>query len=855
MNKKVLATAGIAALAVSATVAKADEVTTNDQASTTASVSSTATQAVPTQSQVETAREQANAASQAVSQQESVVANHEATVNQAQANLATADANLQKAQTAADEASPEAIAAAQGQVTSAENTANEAKSAVATAQSAEKTAKDAADKQQAVVNADQANVNAKATEVADAQKSVDAAKAALNGSSASEAASNQAKAQSAFDAATAAEKKAQEELAAAQAADKEKATAISAKEGQLTADQNAANQAKAAYETAQTVANEKAAALAAAEAAKKKAEASTTSTTNVSQRFSVSSEYIDALKIHESKTSTAAEKAQAEQTLKNVNKRDRGNNSYQDNEADKNITISDLNNLSEAQITDLSLYASSLINQIRSAFGTTQTSVSKGSVLATDRVTDGYVADNWGWESISKHQHDSAALDRAGKSFNTVSIGENLNTWQGLTGPFTLNEIKKYIYEAMLDFMFNGTEWNHARSIAGLTSDGGETYIGTDISVVAGAFNVHVNNVNKNSISSDSSFDTTKIANPYVGNQSQPSSNANLAAAKAAYEAAKQANDQAQSDLASKKAASESATLKLKNTQSELAALKATASKLAAAQTNLSEKQAALATAKSELEKANAAVENLNANAQEKAAALSKAQATLDEKQAELQAAKDKLATSSAALQSLTNAYNTAKQETAKKQAALEQANQALASAKNRVAALTNASANLAKAKEERATAFAKLTAAKDALSTERAKLVELSAKRDKLTSEYTTVQTAFDNYMKAKADKERQTQLAKEFANITSKGLTPVPVYDVDGKVVAFTTQEKAAQTVAQIPVNYAQTKAEKQAPVQEADSLPETGEETVVGLGFVGLFMTLLAFLGFVDRRTRRN
>ena len=804
MNKKVLATAGIAALAVSATVAKADEVTTNDQASTTASVSSTATQAVPTQAQVEAAREQASAANQAVSQQESVVANHEVAANQAQANLATADSNLQKAQTAADEASPETIAAAQGQVTTAENAAKEAKSAVETAQSAEKTAKDAADKQQAVVNTDQANVNAKATEVANAQKSVDAAKAALNGSSASEAASNQA---------------------------------------------------KAAYETAQTVANEKAAALAAAEAAKKKAESSTTSTANVRQKFSVSQEYVNALKIHESKTATAAEKAQAEQVLKNVNKRDRGNNSYQDNEADKNVKISDLNNLSEAQITDLSLYASSLINQIRTAFGTTQTSVSKGSVLAADRVSDGYVADNWGWEAITHQRHDSAALDRAGKSFNSVSIGENLNTWQGLTGPFTLNDIKKYVYEAMLDFMFNGNEWNHARSISGLTADGGESYIGTDISVVAGAFNVHVNNVNKNSIASDSSFDTTKIANPYEGNQSQSSSNANLAAAKAAYEAAKQANDQAQSDLASKKAASESATLKLKNTQSELAALKATASKLAAAQNNLSEKQAALATAKSELEKANAAVENLNANAQEKAAALSKAKATLDEKQAELQTAKDKLATSSATLQRLTNAYNAAKQDTAKKQVALTQANQALTAAKNRLAALTNASGNLAKAKAERATAFAKLTAAKAALSTERAKLVELSAKRDKLTSEYTTAQTAFDNYMKAKADKERQTQLAKEFANITSKGLTPVPVYDVDGKVIAFTTQEKAAQTVAQIPVNYGQAKAEKQAPVQETDSLPETGESTAVGFSLVGLFMTLLAFLGFVDRRTRRN
>lgn len=691
MNKKVLATAGIAALAVSTSVAKADEVTTNGQVSTTASVSSTATQAIPTQSQVETAREQANAASQAVSHQESVVANHEETINQAKANLATADANLQKAQTAADEASLEDIAVAQGQVTRAEN---------------------------------------------------------------------------------AAEKKAQEELAAAQAAYKEKATAISSKEEQLTADQNAANQAKAAYETAQTVANEKAVALAAAEAAKKKAEASTT---NILQRFTVSSEYISALKIYESRTSTAEEKYQAEQTLKDVNKRDRENNKYQDNEADKNITISDLNKLSEAQITDLSLYTSSLINQIRSAFGTTETSVSKGSVMATDRVTDGYVADNWGWESISNRRHDSAALACAGKSFNTVNIGENLNTWQGLTGPFTLNEIKEYIYEAMLDFMFNGQEWNHARSIAGLTSDGGETYIGTDLSVVAGAFNVHVNNINENSISFDSSFDTTKIANPYVGSQSQPSLNANLAAAKVAYETAKQANDQAQSDLASKKVASESATLKLKNTQSELTALKATASKLAAAQTNLSEKQAAL--------------------------------------------------------------------------------KQALAFAKNRVAALTNASANLAKAKAERAIAFAKLTAAKGALSTERAKLVELSAKRDKLMSEYTTVQTAFDNYMKAKADKERQTQLSKEFAKITSKGLTPVSIYDVDGKVVALTTQEQAAQTVAQVPVNYGQTKAEKQAPVQEADSLPETGESTASGFSLVGLFMTLLAFLGFVDRRTRRN
>ncbi len=114
---------------------------------------------------------------------------------------------MQKAQTAADEASPETIAAAQGQVTTAENAAKEAKSAVETAQSAEKLLKMQQTNSKLSLIQIKLNVNAKATEVANAQKSVDAAKAALNGSSASEAASNQAKAQSVFDAATVAEKK------------------------------------------------------------------------------------------------------------------------------------------------------------------------------------------------------------------------------------------------------------------------------------------------------------------------------------------------------------------------------------------------------------------------------------------------------------------------------------------------------------------------------------------------------------------------------------------------------------------------------------------------------------------------
>ncbi len=80
---------------------KLDEVTTNDQASTTASVSSTAatlSQLKPKLKWLENVSQRCKSSS--ASQQESVVANHEESCQPGSLNLATADANnLAKAQT------------------------------------------------------------------------------------------------------------------------------------------------------------------------------------------------------------------------------------------------------------------------------------------------------------------------------------------------------------------------------------------------------------------------------------------------------------------------------------------------------------------------------------------------------------------------------------------------------------------------------------------------------------------------------------------------------------------------------------------------------------------------------------
>ena len=66
----------------------------------------------------------------------------------------------------------------------------------------------------------------------------------------------------------------------------------------------------------------------------------------------------------------------------------------------------------------------------------------------------------------------------------------------------------------MLDFMFNGQEWNHARSIAGLTSDGGETVLDINNTAVTGS----VINQSKSDLNMTSSTVTGDMANTGTGN-------------------------------------------------------------------------------------------------------------------------------------------------------------------------------------------------------------------------------------------------------------------------------------------------------------------------------------------------
>ncbi|WP_153048661.1 SEC10/PgrA surface exclusion domain-containing protein, partial [Streptococcus suis] len=128
-----------------------------------------------------------------------------------------------------------------------------------------------------------------------------------------------------------------------------------------------------------------------------------------------------------------------------------------------------------------------------------------------------------------------------------VAVGENLNTWSRTTTSTNLDHLKSLIYQSMVEFLYNGREWLHARSIAGVDDVGVTTsYIGVDISSVAGATSVHVNDVDSNSLFTGNTFNITAIANP----EDSAAIRSAYEQAQSAYNTALTTNQEAQKTLA-----------------------------------------------------------------------------------------------------------------------------------------------------------------------------------------------------------------------------------------------------------------------------------------------------------------
>ena len=796
-----------------------------------------------TKGQVDEAKDKLDKSTHAVEEVQAKKDQAQTEKDQAQTEKNNAQSEVDKAQEIKDKATPENIEKQKQEVASAENSKSDA-------EKQEKNAKNDLAKTQEVV-ADQENVVKKSEdkvasaekEVKDAQTNVDNAQAILDGT-------GQAKVIAEKDNAEKAQAQAQEQLTSAEKVlglaksdDKKRADAISSVQNELTE----ASKVVASTQTALTNATNKASqtqtALEKAQETFTRAESSYKSINT----FQVTDEYVNALKsyvnnpynILNERAKWKEHREKVESILKSVNQENLNLNKFKGNVNDKAISV-DANNLTTEQMTELSLFASDLLNQIRERFGTLKTVVTKGMVQVADEVTDGYVADDWRFGK----GHDNKAINNVARKYglptyedDTQNYLENLNSVNSGDEIHTMYDAKKWVYESISNLLFNGWEWMHAQNITGVSSVRGATkeYFALDISKRLGRTSAHFISVFDNQVTGNK-LDKTEVPNNNTAESIVKAYNT----ANSALLNAQTANSQAQREKISASIANIKAKGEQETIQKRLDALKVTPLKTPTAQGNLEKAQDIFVNANTRLKNANKALDALTADVKLKQENLDKAKEVLAQKERNLTNAKNNLATEQDKLVELKALVQIAENNLDLAKEKVAQANKTLEQAKADLENLLNAEPNLAKAKEvlaqKETTLKEKVTALKEAQSN-----------LDKLLKEQKIDQEAYDKLFalySEQVEAKRLADLEAQKKAILEAGNTPIEVYDETGKLVSYQVKPK---TVSQSPASYNGAWDKKQ-----DKSLPNTGEKSSV-LGLIGV--SIISVLGLsVNKRKNK-
>ena len=795
-----------------------------------------------TKGQVDNAKYKLDKSTQAVEEAQAKKDQAQTEKDQAQTEKNNAQSEVDKAQEIKDKATPENIEKQNQEVASAENGKSDA-------EKQEKNAKNDLAKAQEVV-ADQENVVKKSEdkvasaekEVKDAQTNVDNAQAILDGT-------GQAKVIAEKDNAEKAQAQAQEQLTSAEkvlelakADDKKRADAISSVQNELTEATKVVANTQTVLTNSTNKANQTQTALEKAQDTFTLAEGRYKSINT----FQVTDEYVNALKSYVNNPyhpvkQEAQWEAHNDKAVKALTAEQKPNinlNSFKSNVNDKAISV-DVNNLTTEQMTELSLFASDLLNQIRERFGTPKTVVTKGMLQVADEVTDGYVADDWGFGK----GHDSKAVNNVARKYglpaykdDTHQYLENLNSSNNGGKIHTMDDAKKWVYESISDFLFNGWEWLHAQSITGLISKGAsKDYFALGLSSNTGRTSAHFLSVSDNRVTGNK-LDKTEVPNNNTSESIVKAYNvANSALLNAQTENTQAQREKTSASIANIRAKGEQETI-----QKRLDALKDTPLKTPTAQSNLEKAQDTLANANKRLENAEKALADLTADVKIKQENLTNAKNVLAQKERNLTNAKNNLATEQDKLVELKALVQTAENNLELAKEKVVQATKKLEQAKADLENLLNAEPNLAKAKkvlpEKETTLKEKVTALKEA-----------QAILDELLKEQKLDQKTYDKLFalySAQVEAKRLTDLEVKRKELESLGYKPVPVVDGKGNVVDYKAERVTVGTkddkTYQAPAQATNAKAESK------KQLPNTGMKESNLLSLLGASLGLLALVG---------
>ena len=191
----------------------------------------------------------------------------------------------------------------------------------------------------------------------------------------------------------------------------------------------------------------------------------------------VSAEYAKALKDYFNYDKSEAERNQAEQILKSESSKLRSQEGNFISSASDQVEVYNLNNLPKEVEVELNYFALDMLNQVRSQMGMPQLTLASSSIDFADKLSKKVREANrsvFDWHYV-KGINDVAreyGLPTSSREDEVSKYGsqfyENNFAVSGVSSEMTKAEMKQWIYNSILNFLFNGTEFLHAQSVAGM---------------------------------------------------------------------------------------------------------------------------------------------------------------------------------------------------------------------------------------------------------------------------------------------------------------------------------------------------------------------------------------------------
>ena len=839
---------------------------------------------VPSQADVDKAKAESDKASQDVAKQKEVVTATEANIANAEKTIAETTKKAEEAKSVTPEKVVEAKA-------DADKKANELATAEKTVADADKsvsaTAEKVADQTKVVSNAEK-TATATANKVADAQKKVDSLSSTTDvaplekevATLTNQVAEN-----------TKAVETAQTNLDNGKKAQSNKEQAIKDAQTGVSSAESNLTQATTALANAKADQSNKDKAVNSAKSALDVAKQGVTETTTTSETMydvpkatyspALSDEYIKAIKALANGTGNVLDVKKAvgkpyidaktgvgASSLFNYNFTGsyfyKGKDiAYGSEDTDK-TEIVDFQHLSKEQATKLSLYAASIVNDLRAKVGTAPLKVSESSVeLATqfnhyanpfEKVTDGEVGPNY-----MKTLAEKFAMGKESAKFDLDALGirkEDIPDYAGKGTLSTMAQIKQVMYEGIVKAVFGsaGTSSSEEPYSGALSLLGFRNTDKTNLGVGVGYGYSQIGAQYETSLTLSPTKEVTTTTQKVDAKAVETAQKAYDDAVKASQEA-KTAVATAQTDYTNADTALANARTHLSNVVGNKIDVPALEKALADAESKLDEDTKALQTAKESLALAKS-------NATDKAKALAEAKTALETAKAEQATAGTALATAKGELEVLTKAHDVA--VLARKSAGEDLARKREAS-KEATDTHTVLELALTKRDEVLKALEKELTDAKSKLGVLRAELETAKEELVRLEGIAEAKARGYENFKQLKADhdaylaeQQRLQALKNKEDAIRKAGGQPKEVTDNNGKVVDVVDAKAQNKPV----VATVGTKDDKtyQAPAQATNAkaepkkqLPNTGEKRTNTATLA--IITALSSIGLVYRKRKKS